>query len=367
VVDPQPSSRSAPRSRAVARRLRRAWQGLATGRQLGRERAFLPAILAALEQHGVPGARGWVSCRGVAGDPTIFLVGPAGARPKAAVRIARGPAGRRGLTRAAAALTTIHAGLGGTGSGVGAAALVPRLLATGEAGGRPWLAESALPGRSGATLLEDATERRVMLRRIADGIAAVHAASGLRAPVTDDLLGAWVDRRVATVRSLLEVEQQPAARAERLARLGSEVRSAVGGRELAIGWIHGDLWPANVLVHDRSHDLTGIVDWDSAASGELPLHDLLHLAITTRRLVEHRHLGEVVADLLGGATWTPDDRAALGWDADVDDAPAVFDGLDATTAIRLYWLRAVEVNVERRPGLARQRAWVRANVVSVLA
>jgi hypothetical protein len=37
------------------------------------------------------------------------------------------------------------------------------------------------------------------------------------------------------------------------------------------------------------------------------------------------------------------------------------------TALRLYWLRAIELNVDRRPALARQRAWVRANVLSVLA
>jgi aminoglycoside phosphotransferase (APT) family kinase protein len=202
---------------------------------------------------------------------------------------------------------------------------------------------------------------------VADGIAAIHAASAVRAAVIDLQLSTWVDRRVAIVRSILDAGRHPPAHAAALDQLGSELRSAVRGRKLSAGWIHGDLWPANVLVDQASHQLTGLVDWDSAAPDELPLHDLLHLALTTRRLVERRPLGAVVAELLQGAGWTPDDMAALGPGAEIGDGPAAFDGLGAPTALRLFWLRAVEVNVDRRPALARQRAWVRANVVSVLA
>jgi phosphotransferase family enzyme len=368
VVDPQSGSPTAPPSRAVARRIVRAWRDFGAARELAHERAYLPAILDDLAEAGVPGKPPeWVERRAFPGDPTIFLVGPRDALPSAAVRIARGPSGRRGLARAAAALTSVPALLGRADAGTTAAALLPGLLASGEVDGRAWLAEAALPGQSGRTLISDPVERAVLLRRVADEIAAIHASVAVRASVTDAQLSTWVDRRVAIVRSILGAGHHPPGHAAALDQLGSDLRSAIRGRKLSTGWIHGDLWPANVLVDQASHHLTGLVDWDSAGPDELPLHDLLHLALTTRRLVERRPLGELVADLLGGAAWTADDQAALGRGAEDGDGQAVFDGLDVTTALRLYWLRAVEMNVDRRPALARQRAWVRANVVSVLA
>lgn len=369
VVDPQSGSPTARPSRAIARRIVHAWRDLGTARDLARERAHLPAILDALAEAGVAGAPPkWVERRAIAGDPTIFLAGPEGALPLAVIRVARGPAGRRGLLRAATALTSIRAALlAGPEAGVAAAALLPTLLASGEVDGRAWLAETALPGQSGRSLLGDPMKRALLLRRVADGIATVHVAGAVRSSVTDAQVRAWVDRRVARVRSILDAGRHSPTLIARLDQLRSELGSTLRGHELWTGWIHGDLWPANVLVDTASRELTGLVDWDSAAPGEPPLQDLLHLALTTRRLVERRALGEVVADLLGGAAWTSDDRAAIGQGADSGDGPAVFDGLDATTALRLYWLRAVELNVDRRPALAHQRAWVRANVVSVLA
>jgi hypothetical protein len=368
VVDPQSGSPTAPPSRAIARRIVRAWRDIGTARELAHERTYLPSILADLADAGVAGKPAdWVERRAVPGDPAIFLVGPEGGLPLAAVRIARGPSGRRGLSRAAAALTSIPSLLGGAEAGTAAAALLPGLLASGEANGRAWLAEGALPGQSGRGLVSDPVERAVLLRRMTTAIVAIHAAGTVRTPVSGAQLGAWVDRRVAVVRAIVEAGRHPPTHVAALERLGSELGSAIRGRELSTGWIHGDLWPANVLVDQASHQLTGLVDWDSAAPDELPLHDLLHLALTTRRLVERRALGELVGELLRDAAWTADDRAALGPGAEGSDGPAVFDGLDASTALRLYWLRAVEVNVDRRPALARQRAWVRANVVSLLA
>jgi aminoglycoside phosphotransferase (APT) family kinase protein len=376
VVDPQSGQPTVPPSRALARRIVHAWRDLGTTRELAHERVHLPAILAGLAEAGVDGRpAGWVERRAVAGDPTIFLVGPDGGRPLAVIRVARGPAGRRGLVRVADALRSIRGllaapGIGVEAVGVGGPAvlgLVPVLLASGEIDGRAWLAETALLGQSGRSLLADPTERDLLLRRTVRGIAAVHAAGSVRGSVTDAQLERWVGRRVTTVRSILEAGSGSPAQLARLDRFESELRTTLRGRELSTGWIHGDLWPANVLVDARNHELSGIVDWDSAGAGELPLQDLLHLALTTRRLVERRALGEVVADLLAGAAWTADDLASVGATAAGKVGPSAFDGLDATSALRLYWLRAIELNVDRRPALARQRAWVRANVASVLA
>jgi hypothetical protein len=135
---------------------------------------------------------------------------------------------------------------------------------------------------------------------------------------------------------------------------------------MSAGWIHGDLWPANVLVTGDRPEVSGIVDWDSAEDDELAIHDRLHLAVTTRRLVERQELGPVIAGLLTGGGWTDDDRAVL----DVQPGGGLRDGVSGLlepTALWLYWLRFVESNLARRPALARDRVWLAANVEQVLA
>ena len=58
-------------------------------------------------------------------------------------------------------------------------------------------------------------------------------------------------RGLARVNSIFD--QRPLAPADlgdrdRARRLGDQLRAALHGRNLAVGWIHGDLWPGNVLV-----------------------------------------------------------------------------------------------------------------------
>ena len=121
--------------------------------------------------------------------------------------------------------------------------------------------------------------------------------------------------------------------------------------------------------------MTGLVDWDSAEVGELALHDRLHLALTTRRLVAHEELGPVLVALLRGAAWTDDDRIVLGADLGLGQrsgparplpADEAFAGLGVRTALWLYWLRFVDTNLLRHPELATDRDWVATNVREVL-
>ena len=63
------------------------------------------------------------------------------------------------------------------------------------------------------------------------------------------------------------------------------------------GFGHGDFWHGNLVVDgDR---LTGVVDWDAAGPGRLPLIDYLHLVANAER-TRHRHasLGETIVSFL---------------------------------------------------------------------
>ncbi len=300
----------------------------------------------------------------------------------AVVRVARSPSGQAGLERAAAALDRLHVRL----AALELETLLPVPIAGGALSGRTWLAETALAGQSARSLLPDPERRRPMLMATARAIGAIHSATARPVAVDDVVLDRWVTRRVRMVAQSLRGGPVALARAEpALARVASTIVADLRDRTVSAGWIHGDLWPANVLVTGDGATVSGIVDWDSAEDDELALHDRLHLAITTRRLLEKRELGPVVAELLNGGSWTDDDRAALdspadgaaGPDAGLGDRPgdgqsgisgtSGLSGLPDRTALWLYWLRVVEANLTRHPRLATDRTWLTANVEQVLA
>lgn len=313
-----------------------------------------------------PDAAAWVVQGGRAGDPTILLVGRPAAPPAAVIRLARSPAVRLGLDQAAAALTGLHDRVAPD-----SAAIIPSLIASGALRDRQWLAEVALTGRSARERIGDRDSRRSMLAATTGAISVIHEATAHAAGVDDVLIERWIGVRARRVAGALGGPAGESAAA--LERMAAAASAEIRGRTLPIGWIHGDLWPANVLVDRDPPVVTGIIDWDSAADGELALHDRLHLALTTRRLVERRHLGPLLADLLrGAASWSAEDRIVL----DRRDAASVrsgpgsddgFTGLPERVALTLYWLRFVESNLVRHPRLAADRSWRDANVVNVLA
>jgi hypothetical protein len=161
------------------------------------------------------------------------------------VRTAVGP-GRRIVAAQAAALA--HAIRDG-----GLAPLAPAPLAVGRSGLGEWSAESRLQGRI-ATPAE---------------AAAVEAAS-LDAAAR---LFALAPGRAKAVAADAEVVAPfvPTAEAEVLRALAE--RADVALADVRGGFAHGDFWSGNLLVADGR--LTGIVDWEAAGPGRLPLVDFL--------------------------------------------------------------------------------------------
>jgi Ser/Thr protein kinase RdoA (MazF antagonist) len=94
---------------------------------------------------------------------------------------------------------------------------------------------------------------------------------------------------------------------------------AIGGSTI----IHGDIWPANLLIEGHAADrvLSGVVGWSSVAVGS-PLIDLAHLAIHTSGWS-----GALAENILGAysevATLSPGDRRLLPVVAAVDLVPRV--------------------------------------------
>ena len=170
----------------------------------------------------------------------------------------------------------------------------------------PWrfVVETALTGRALTLPSPDDPGWDRAMSAALEAIGELHERTASTAPAADRR-SRWVDRRVAAAAGLAPVvaQRQPGqdlALVAGLERVATDVGAIVDASPLSAGWVHGDYWPANILVDDAGA-VTGIVDWDSAEPDELAAHDVFHLVLYARKLRRHEALGATVADLLGGA------------------------------------------------------------------
>ncbi len=272
------------------------------------------------------------------------------------VKVAKSESGHASLLRAAEAQRAI-AGIEALGSW---RAHVPAVRSDGGTGPWRFVVETAMTGRAlRLPSPDDAGWDRAMSDAI-EAIGELHerTASTVRAA---DRRSRWVDRRVAAAAGLgpvvgMRQPGQDLALVAGLERVATDVGAIVDTSPLSAGWVHGDYWPANILV-DEAGLVTGIVDWDSAEPDEPAAHDVFHLVLYARKLRRHEALGATVADLLGGALHAREleilERAS----------PA---GLGLRSTALLYWLRFIESNLRRQPGLATSEQWIASNVAAVV-
>lgn len=277
-------------------------------------------------------------------------------QPGVVVKLAMTPAAGDALTRETAILTVLHrqAALGGW------CELLPRAFVKGELRGQPYRIDSSLDGSPpSARTVQDAVPTD-LLASAADAIAALHAATATALKVDSAVLDRWVDG------PLRELARPGLTAPPVLEHLREELHEALGGRRFSVGWIHGDYWLGNLLVSPAASGpvVSGIVDWEAAAPGELPLHDLLHLTLSTRRLRTGAELGHIVRDRLLDREWPVEERLLLERRPSCDET----DPLSPRHALLLYWLRHLALHVRQQgpaPGW-RFRWWQQRNVLPVL-
>jgi hypothetical protein len=194
-------------------------------------------------------------------------------------------------------------------------------------------------------------------------ITHLHHCTATPLAVTPQTLERWVDRPLLAIRHACAVLPRAESWGGVIARLTAELHEALAGRTLCVSWIHGDFWASNLLLHPLHGGLSGIVDWDRAASGELPVHDALHLVVQQRKLLARCHEPNgIVRALLRGAPWTRDESAlleAVEWPLGPHDS-------QRRTVLLLYWLRCTAAYVSQYPRRARDEQWVAHNVERVL-
>ena len=248
-------------------------------------------------------------------------------------------------------------------SGSQVARLIPLPVAHGIHGGCPFFAEQALRGRAGNVQTENWVSV-ALLQRAADALSALHRHTATSMVVGDKILRQWVDRPLARIRRVAEETSGPGAHAAGLDLVCREVRARLWNRTVRAGWVHGDFWLGNVLMDPQSGAVTGLIDWDRAGAAELGTLDLFHFLVVRRMYTDGHEFGEVVASLLSGGQWRPDERAVL----DNTDLPfPATDERDRRMLLWLLWMRRIASDLRTRSSVAMpSRDWIRRNIDVVL-
>jgi aminoglycoside phosphotransferase (APT) family kinase protein len=286
----------------------------------------------------------------------VVVMADSGGRPSLVIKLPMTAEAAEGLTRESRVLAALHANerLGDWRE------LVPRPLAQGSAGRRPYRVDTALggaapaesrPAEGGFTRWQEAAAETIhFLHRTTATITAGDAGLAER----------WVD---APLHELWPEDPRSRWVRTQAERLRKELHGAVNGQTFRASWVHGDFWLGN-LLSEHAPSISGIVDWDAAAPAELAVHDVLHLLLATRRMAGGQELGRMVRDRLREAPWSGHERHLLRryafWCHD--------GALSDRHAVLLYWLRQVASHARQQSSRSapRYRLWEIRNVYRVL-
>lgn len=285
----------------------------------------------------------------------VMLVGPVGQKPAVVLKLPHTPEAMASLLRQRAIQAALHADT----RLADWRTLLPRPITQGMLHSQMYVVEQALHGHSAVAALADPATRARIQAATAAAAHGLHRRTGEMIGVDAVLLQRWIDEPLAHLRHTHQ-RMFPRRDAGAYDRLRDELYAALAGNH-RVSWIHGDLWPGNILIDPETSALIGLVDWDKAAAHELPLHDTLHLLLFTRKLVHQHGPADILAALGPGVAWTPQERSIL----DTAGVGAAH-GVSERVAVLLYWLRQTASTLTLLPAYADDRDYVALNIDGVL-
>jgi O-antigen/teichoic acid export membrane protein len=138
------------------------------------------------------------------------------------------------------------------------AGLLPSVLGVGDIGGSYCVIETRMPGGSSVKALQDPARARVLAASAISTISEFHRCTGELRTAGDVELTAWVHGPMAHV-----VDAVPRAFHADARALADELDARLRGKVVAVGWVHGDFGPVNMLAADDGQ-LSAIIDWCDA-------------------------------------------------------------------------------------------------------
>ena len=349
----------------VVRRLRRPWTRYLSRRDLQRYTTFSHLLLAQLVQNGKltdigPSpiiTRTLITRSGVV---VATIASQGSMQPQAVLKLPLSVDALGSLQRHRRVVTTLHA--------IPAlhtfSAFVPKALAWGEYDSQAYYVETAIPGQVAQDLLKQPAMLQQVVDDAAHAILQLHIHT-LRWQVIDDAAFARLAGNDITLLRQCAVRwPETALLARKIDQLEELLRAYLQGAELPLTWIHGDFWLGNLLIDTAAGGFSGVIDWDRASPNEIPLHDLFHLLVYTRKLVCGTELGEEVVDYLLPGGFTASEQALVETALKQLGLPRGRDALRAMSL--LYWLRVIAANLSRYPDRQTDMTWLGKNVLLVL-
>lgn len=325
------------------RALELAHRGRARLKQRTSARQIAPCIPAGLVRAGLESS---------INDVVIARVGSRPELPTAILKFARTEAGTTALLREANTIAALKADSRFRDLPIA----LPDVLVDGERDGRRYLVETLLPGVSAAQLLARGESWRPIASVAAGAIGQFHRRTAGTVAVDRIMLERWINRPARAVDRVLSSSRSASLRA--LVRGLSE---DLEGRTLALGWVHGDFAPGNVLMDPDGRRVTGIIDWELSSRSELLALDVATFLLAAQARGAGRGLGAVIVALLGNAS-ASELRSAL--DEAAQRGPG--DPIPTRALVLFCWLRHVAANLTKSERYARHRVWRRYNVDVVL-
>ncbi len=291
-------------------------------------------------------------------DITVVALGPAGQPPQALLKLAHSREAAADLQRQARVLSTLRADPRLADWDV----LLPTLLAQGQVADQYYVIEAILPGVDARQVLYSAQTRSRMLASAARAIGELHRRTAAAIRPTPELLGTWIDRRLEIIQGCIASGGKENRYTAKLPRIKDTLYWSLAGREVSVGWIHGDYGPGNILVIPDGKQVTGVVDWGLASPEDLPLLDLAHLLLSTRMYLQGRELGDVIRRLIDREDWTEEELALF----QVEQRQLPGEQIDLHSLLIFAWLRHITSNLTKSPHYANHWLWITRNIKGVL-
>jgi aminoglycoside phosphotransferase (APT) family kinase protein len=239
--------------------------------------------------------------------------------------------------------------------------VLPEEVAAGRIGRNTYLVEKALPGIDARNLLEDAESSTRMQLASLELIRELHGRTAEIVTVDEAMTARWIDEPLRKLRGLEATYPRIAFRKRAIDGLGWELAAALLGRRMPISWLHGDFFPGNILVSRDGRVVKGLVDWDLAASGELPFLDAMQFFMGIHLARTRSEWGPAVLALLAEGRFKSAAVDPLAFThARLGEEPLGF-----REALLLTWLRHVSCNLTKSAHYSRHRYWIRSNVEAV--